>query len=101
MTSPPRNPDFRQVALNFPVVVTSAPLYVIDAKTEDIEPKSADWVTMTRQLRTTHLTGVFNVDVVTYSSLGAYLAGQVVGFATAVAEQVKRDPERFVSFSAS
>jgi hypothetical protein len=99
--SPPRDPDFRQVALHFPVVVTSAPLYVIDAKNEHMEPKLADWVTMTRQLKTTNLTGVFNVDVVTYSALGAYLTSQVVGFATAVAEQVKRDPQRFVSPSAN
>lgn len=94
---PPRDDEWTNVALHFPIVVTSAPLYVLDATTEVIEPRPAGWATMSRQLKAAKITGDFSVDVVTDLALDDYLSERVVGFAEAVAGAVETNPESFKS----
>lgn len=86
-----------QVCLFFPVVVTSAPLYVVDATATPVEAVVRPWVTMTRSLQSKSLTGRFDVDVVNYEHLDDWLISRVGAFTEGVTALMRADPRRFVT----
>lgn len=98
ITTPKRDAhEWTEVALNFPIIVTSAPLFIVDAGEEPIEPAQVNWATMTRHLKSRAIEGVFNIDVVNFASLDQYLTERVVRFASGVAQLAKASPGRFTS----
>lgn len=86
-----------QVCLFFPVVVTSAPLYVVDATASPVDAAVRPWATMTRSLESNSVKGRFEVDVVNYEHLNDWLTSRVITFAESVTELMRADPQRFVT----
>lgn len=81
----------------YPLIVTSAPLFVVDATKADIEAVEVPWATMTREIRSSRVDGQFNIDIVTSSSLSTYLDERVNIFGNAVARIAESDPARFIA----
>lgn len=81
--------EFRQL-----VVVTSAPVFKLDAGSSSPRPEQVDWSTVTRQLSSDNVTGTFHIDVVHAPSLATYLTRRVDAFGNAIRSI---DPERFVT----
>lgn len=81
------------VALHFPVVLVSCPLYVVDASSPNPEVEERPWVTARRELRSRSVAGVFEIDVVTESAFADYVADRLA-FARAVGDNVAADPLR-------
>lgn len=92
-----RQHGWAAVALFFPIVVTTAPLFVVDAASSPLEPRKRPWVTMTREIKSRSVTGQFNVDVVNYDNMADYLTDRVLCFSSGVAHLMSSDPERFVT----
>jgi hypothetical protein len=89
----------RHVAIHFyfPIVVTSAPLFVVNVDDEGYTPKRANWATMARSIRSKTVEGRFRIEVVNQDHLAEYLKSRVLGFSEAVAALAARDPRRFVT----
>lgn len=81
----------------YPLVVTSAPLFVVDTTAGELEAVEVPWTTVTREIKSTSIDGQFNVDVVTASSLEDYLSQRVNKFGDAVAGLARSDPQRFIT----
>lgn len=81
------------LALHFPVVLLSCPLYVVDASSSDPVVEQRPWVTARRELKSTSVTGTFEIDVVTRAAFADYVADRLA-FAQAVADFVAEDPLR-------
>lgn len=84
--------DWLVFSLIFPVVVTSAQLFVTDTTSREPEIRRAAWTTARRHLETNSLRGVFDFDVVHGAKFSEYIADRL-DFAEAVAAAVKADPE--------
>ncbi|TQN44309.1 hypothetical protein FHU33_3807 [Blastococcus colisei] len=91
-----RNDSWNNVALHFPVVVTSAPLYRVDATHPESSIAEVPWGKVIRQLETKTIKGRFEIDVVNYQHLPGYLEDQVIQFSANVAQTAEEDPGRFV-----
>ncbi|GAB2682753.1 hypothetical protein [Nocardia goodfellowii] len=91
-----RATDWATVQFLYPMVVTSSPIYRVDASSEYAIDK-AKWVPMIRQLKSGSLNGTYVIDVVTYSALEEYLEKYVLAFGAAVQEIAESDPELFVT----
>ncbi|MFJ6388940.1 hypothetical protein ACIQJT_15170 [Streptomyces sp. NPDC091972] len=95
---PPRDtaepPSYAVLNLCFPVLVTSGELFYVDG--EEVAPiaEQVEWVSLERDIKMRSMTGLFNMDVVTYAALDLYLTNRVLAFSEAVAEEVARDPDR-------
>ncbi|GAA2749452.1 hypothetical protein [Amnibacterium kyonggiense] len=83
--------------LYFPLVVTSAPLFKVDATNAPAQVTTAPWVTLRRRFNSASLKGTYRATVVNADGLEDYLESQVLGFANAVAEEVAAKPARFVT----
>jgi hypothetical protein len=94
--SPRRSSELAYVALHFPIVVTSAPLYRVDATHPDSSIEEVPWGKVIRQLETNTLKGLFEIDVVNYQHLPQYMSDQVVEFAANISAVVRRYPQRFL-----
>lgn len=89
--------DWASIVFYYPVVVTSAPIYVLDVSEADLSPRKVQWATMTRQIKGKNVDGNFYVDVVTADALADYLANRIGIFADEVGRIAESDPERFVT----
>lgn len=86
--------DWWDFALHFPVVLISAPLYVVDASTDSPAVEERKWVTAIRQLDSKSVSGTFEFDVVTADAFAEYV-GKRIAFAAALADLVSTDPRKF------
>lgn len=97
--SPPRpasagaRTGWAHVALHFPVVLLSCPLYVVDATATEPAVGQREWVTAQRDLKSESVTGTFEIDVVTEAAFADYVADRFA-FAQSVADAVAEDPLR-------
>lgn len=89
--------EWASVDFYHPLVVTSAPLFAVDASRRDIEAVEVPWATMTREIKSAKIKGQFNIDIVTSAALERYLDEQVNTFGLAVAALAAKDPKRFVT----
>jgi hypothetical protein len=89
-----------QVVLHFPVVVTSAPVYVIDATQGTPTAVEVEWASATRQLASKSLKGDFTIDIVSSQHLPKYLDERVSRFAQGVADLASESPEKFITAEA-
>lgn len=87
-------------ALHFPVILLSCPLYVVDATLTEPKVKQSRWVTATRELKTTKVSGTFEIDVVTEPAFADYVADRLA-FAQAFADMIGADPLRYTGESES
>jgi hypothetical protein len=87
-------PSYAILNLCFPVVVTSGELYYVDGEEVDPIAEQVEWVSLERDIKMKSMTGLFNMDVVTYDALDLYIADRVIAFSEEVAEEVARDPDR-------
>lgn len=85
-----------RVALYFPLVVTSAPLYRVDYTSGMPEVSTAPWVPLRRRIDNRTLKGEFHAVVVNAEALQDFITNQIGGFATAVADLARDDPTRFL-----
>ncbi|MGY5129919.1 hypothetical protein [Streptomyces nigrescens] len=92
-----QRPRYACLNLCFPVVVTSGELYYVDGESENPSTEAVDWVTVERGIEMATLSGVFNMDVVTYPALTRYLKDRVLPFCEEVAAEVAKDPERLLT----
>lgn len=88
-------PVWARPSLNFPIVVTTAPLHAVDVTAPDPLPTNRPWVTMTRTLRSRAVDGDFLIDVVNCEHLGEYLDERVGRFVNGVRTLLEATPERF------
>lgn len=88
--------DWACIDFYYPVVVTSAPIFALDVSVQPFAPKVVPWATMTRELKAKRVSGQFNVDVVTFSHLDAYL-DRIELFTKGISARVIEDPRRFVT----
>lgn len=86
--------DWANVALHFPVVLLSCPLYVVDATAPEPAVAERAWVTARRELKSVSVAGTFEIDVVTEAAFTDYVADRLA-FAQSVADAVAEDPLRF------
>jgi hypothetical protein len=89
-----RPPSYALLCLCFPVVVTSGELFYVNGEEENPTAERVDWVSVERDIKMESLTGLFNMDIVTYDALDRYLRERVLRFSEAVAEEVAKAPER-------
>lgn len=92
-----RQGEWATVEFYYPIVVTSGPLFMVDASKQDMEAVETPWATMSREIKSTKVDGQFNIDIVTAHALEGYLDQRVNVFASAVAAVAENDPQRFVS----
>lgn len=89
--------DWASIIFYYPVVVTSAPIYVLDVSEADLNPRKVQWATMTRQIKGKNVDGNFYVDVVTADALDDYLAKRIGIFVDEVTRIAQSNPKRFVT----
>jgi hypothetical protein len=89
--------EWASIEFYYPLVVISAPLFIVDMSRSDLEAVEAPWATMTREIKATSVNGQFNIDIVTSGALETYLGERVNTFGSAVAALVEKDPKRFIT----
>lgn len=89
--------EWASIDFYYPIVVTSAAVYAVDATVPDVEAVEVPWATVTREIRSAKVDGQFNLDVVNSASLDRYLRERVHLFGNAVASLAEEDPKRFVA----
>ncbi|MFP8887849.1 hypothetical protein [Streptomyces mangrovi] len=89
--------DWATIDFYYPLIVTSAPLFFVDATAANIEAVEVPWVRVKREIKSAKVDGLFRIDVVTSESLARYLDKRVNDFCSAVTEVVESDPQRFVT----
>lgn len=89
--------EWASIDFYYPLVVTSAPVYIVDATAPDIEAVEVSWATVTRQIKSAKVDGQFNIDVVNSAELENYLNERVHRFGNAVARLAEENPQRFVT----
>lgn len=89
--------EWATVDFYYPLIVTSAPLFMVDASRPDIKAVQTSWATMTREIKSAKVDGQFNIDIVTSDAFENYLDQRVNTFASAVAAIAENDPQRFVT----
>jgi hypothetical protein len=88
------NPKYGHLCLCFPIVVTSGELFYVNGEAEDPTAERVDWVPLERDIKMDAMTGLFNLDVVTFGALERYLQERVLLFSEAVGEEVAKDPDK-------
>jgi hypothetical protein len=88
--------DYAHTEFIYPVVVTSAPVYVLDMDSRPLTPREVGWASMARELRTNVLDARYRIDVVNYEHLQDWIRTQVLPFGEAVGAMAKADPVAFV-----
>lgn len=89
--------DWATIDFYYPLVVTSAPLFIVDVAASEVEATDAPWATVTRQIESTKVNGQFNIDIVNSASFDKFLTERVNRFADAAAALAERDPQRFIT----
>jgi len=89
--------EWASIDFYYPLVVTSAPVYAVDATVPDIEAAEVPWATVTREIKSAKIDGQFNLDVVNSAALDDYLEERVHLFSNAVARLAEENPQRFVT----
>ena len=89
--------EWASIDFYYPIVVTSAAVYAVDATVPDIEAVEVPWTTVTREIRSAEIDGQFNLDVVNSAALDSYLNERVHLFGNAVASLAGGDPQRFIT----
>lgn len=89
--------DWASIEFNYPVVVTSAPIYLVDVAQVDPQPGIVPWGTITREIKAKKVAGQFNVDVVTSDHFADYMNQRVLQFADQVAAIATENPQRFIT----
>lgn len=87
-----------EVTFYFPLVVTSATLFTLDATKEERKPSISPWAQMTRDIQTLNVRGKFNVDIVNYDHLDSYLQWRIISFMQTVVEIAESDPQKFITW---
>jgi hypothetical protein len=86
--------DWASAEFMYPMVVTSAPIFVVDASETDLRPLEVPWATMTRQIMAKNVKGRFYVDVVNDENLLTFIADRVNRFGDQVGSLVQSDAAR-------
>lgn len=84
--------DWAHASVSFPVLVTTAELFQIDA---DLHPYSAQhvpWTFVAREIRTRAFNDVLTMAVVNYESLDEFVTSRVLAFGNAAAEILRLNP---------
>lgn len=89
--------EWASIDFYYPLIVTSAPLFAVDATAVAIEAIEVPWATMSREIKASKIDGQFNIDVVTYGALPNYLDQRVNRFCNEVGALAASDPQRFVN----
>lgn len=89
--------DYSSVEFLFPVVVTSAPVYVVDVDQAPMNPTEVPWATVTRDFATQRVNGRFRTSVVTFESFDRWLKEKVIPFGEALGAHAASDPAAFVT----
>lgn len=87
-----------QIALYFPLIVTSAPLFRVDATQEPPQVSKSPWVPLRRTFNSATLKGEYRATVVNADALDDYIESQILGFANAVGSVAKANPQRFLRY---
>ncbi|MFI9805037.1 hypothetical protein ACIHEJ_11830 [Streptomyces sp. NPDC052301] len=87
-------PRYAHLCLCFPIVVTSGELFYVNGEAEEPVAERVDWAPLERDIDMESMTGLFNLDVVTYSALDRFLQERVLLFSEAVGEEVAKEPDR-------
>ncbi|MGW5069737.1 hypothetical protein ACWEQJ_27160 [Streptomyces cyaneofuscatus] len=61
--------EWASIDFYYPLIVTSAPLFFVDATAETFEAKEVPWVRVKREIKSAKIDGLFRIDVVTFGSL--------------------------------
>jgi len=91
----PRQGDYRYVWLFFPLVVTNGEIFQMDSWISPLIPRSVDYISMRRHLRSKRMDGEFNLDFVTQAGLTEFISKRIEPFIQAVVQRVKAAPEFF------
>lgn len=89
--------EWASIDFYYPLIVTSAPLFTVDASAPDVEAVEVSWATVTREIKSAKIDGQFNIDIVTSKAFAEYLEKRVNAFGSAVAELAANDPQRFIT----
>lgn len=89
--------EWASIDFYYPLIVTSAPLFTVDASAPDVEAVEVSWATETREIKSAKIDGQFNIDIVTSKAFAEYLEKRVNAFGSAVAELAANDPQRFIT----
>lgn len=72
--------------ITFPVVVTSVPLLVVDATSEDPIVSERKWFSARRELDSLNLKGLFEIDFVSIENFDEFVSGRL-NYVSAIADQ--------------
>ena len=78
--------------VTFPLLVTPASIFQVDADEDPVRARSVPWVSVGRELQTKTFNGLFTMTVVNQNHLSEYLRQQVLAFASAGAGILTRNP---------
>lgn len=89
--------DWASIIFYYPIVVTSAPVFVVDASKSSVSAVRTPWVELSREIKSKKVDGKFNMYVVSSDNLDEFLEMQVERFASGIAELAESDPQRFIT----
>jgi hypothetical protein len=89
--------EWASIDFYYPIIVTSAVLFTVDATASEIDAVEVPWASMTREIKSSKIDGQFNIDVVTHGALPGFLNERVNRFCNDVAKLATSDPQRFVN----
>lgn len=84
--------DRSHSTVTFPLLVTTANLFMINTDDEPLQALSVPWMKVSRELRSDSLSGMFSIMVVSIAELGNYLTKCVLPFGQAAGELFNRNP---------
>jgi hypothetical protein len=79
--------------LYFPILLTTAPLYVVDADDRPYTAQPAKWVPLRRHIETINVKGTFRIQVVNAEFLDEYVNSEVIPLTEALVQKLRTDPE--------
>lgn len=82
--------------ITFPVVVTSAPLLVVDATSEVPTVSECKWFSARRELDSLNLKGLFEIDFVSIDGFDEYVSSRL-SYVSAIADQVRANPSLYTA----
>lgn len=85
--------DWASGVVTFPMLVTTADLFQIDADAESVKAEPVQWVLVERELRTKSFNGKMTIAVVNVDHLSDYVTQQVLAFGHAASAILKLNPK--------
>jgi hypothetical protein len=93
----PTRGDWASIVFMYPMVVTSADLYLVDANRRPYAAEKVQWAPLVRELKAGKLDGKYYIDIVNGDALDGYIDKHVLPFALAAQARAEADPMLFIT----